>query len=91
MKKLQKGKKVTKKKIDIKSILKAILSFVLKYIYIIILTLPFIAMDIITRLFGKDIKFFTLFSFSPCLFTITWIILFVGITLSYKRKIGKIS
>ncbi len=83
-------KKTTKKTIDIKGILNKIKDFIFKYIYILFLALPFIAMDIITRLFGNSIKFFKLSSFSPNLFTFTWIILFVGITLSYKKKIGRI-
>ena len=89
MKKLQK-KKTSKKKFDIKRILNIVKDFVFKYIYIIVLTFPFIAMDIITRLFGKGIKFYKITSLAPNLFTLAWIILFVGLTLSYKKKIGRI-
>ena len=91
MKKLQKEKKkTTKKKIDVKKVLSIIKDFILKYIYILILILPFVAMDIITRLFGKGIKFYKISSLTPNLFTFTWIVLFVGLVLSYKKKIGKI-
>ena len=91
MKKLQKEKKkTTKKKIDVKKVLSIIKDFILKYIYILILTLPFVAMDIITRIFGKGIKFYKISSLTPNLFTFTWIVLFVGLVLSYKKKIGKI-
>jgi len=65
-------------------------NFIFKYGYIFILALPFIAMDIITRLFGSNINFYNIYSLSPNLFTFTWIILFVGLTLSFKKKIGKI-
>lgn len=52
--------------------------------------LPFIAMDIITRLFGNVIGFYKIYRLSPNLFTISWIILFIGISLGFKKKIGKI-
>ena len=54
------------------------------------MTLPFIAMDIITRLFGNVIGFYKIYRLSPNLFTISWIILFIGISLGFKKKIGKI-
>ena len=47
-------------------------------------------MDIITRLFGRNINFYKLFSLSPNMFTITWIVLFLGLTLGFKKRIGKI-
>ena len=69
--------------------LNKIIDFLNKYKYLLFLTLPFIAMDIITRLFGHDINFYGILSISPNLFTISWIILFIGISLGFKRKIGK--
>lgn len=60
-----------------------------KYKYLLFLSLPFIAMDIITRLFGHDINFYGILGISPNLFTISWIILFIGISLGFKKKIGK--
>ncbi len=67
----------------------SIKSFILKYIYILYLAIPFIAIDFITRLFGHDINFYEIYKLSPNLFTLSWIILFTGITLSFKKKIGK--
>ena len=73
----------------IKKIIDYIINFIYKYKYILFLSLPFIAMDIITRLFGRNISFYKLFKLTPNLFTLTWIILFVGLTISFKKKIGK--
>ena len=53
------------------------------------MSLPFLAMDIITRIIGYNIDFYDITGVSPNLFTITWIILFVGVTLSFKKKTGK--
>ena len=74
----------------IKKITDIIISFIYKYKYILFLLLPFIAMDIITRLFGHNIDFYSITKITPNMFTLTWIILFIGLTLSYKKKIGKI-
>ncbi len=78
---------MNKKKII--NILNIIKDFILKYKYIFFLTLPFIAMDIITRLFGSKIGFYKIYKLAPNLFTISWIILFVGLTLGFKKSIGK--
>lgn len=73
-----------------KLIIDKIITFIKDYKYIFFLALPFISMDIITRLFGRNINFYKLFSLSPNMFTITWIILFLGLTLGFKKRIGKI-
>ena len=51
--------------------------------------LPLLSMDIITRLFGYNIDFYDITGISPNLFTISWIILFIGLSLNLKKKIGK--
>ena len=43
-------------------------------------------MDIITRLFGYKIGFYPLFKFTPRLFSLAYIILFVGICLNIRHK-----
>ena len=63
--------------------------FISKYNYILFLILPFISMDLITRIFGINIDFYKIYKLSPNLFTLTWIILFVGISLSFNKKTGK--
>lgn len=75
---------------NIKNILEKISYFVNKYKYILFIILPLLAMDIITRTFGKDIDFYDIYKLSPNFFTISWLILFVGLTLSLKKKFGKI-
>jgi len=79
--------KIKKEKIiNILNILKV---FFINNLYIIYMSLPFFLMDIITRLFGKSIKFYQTYKLPPNLFTICWIILFIGLSLSFKNKIGK--
>ena len=84
-------KKIKKDEIisSLKLIINKIISFLITYKHIFILSIPFISMDIITRLFGNNIKYYKLFSFTPNMFTLTWIILFIGITLCIKKKISK--
>lgn len=72
-----------------KVFLDTIITFLHKYKYILIMSLPFIAMDLITRIFGNSINFYKIYRLAPNMFTISWIILFIGITLSFKKKIGK--
>ena len=60
-----------------------------KTINIILLALPFFIIDLITRILGLEIGFFKLGHIAPNLFNISWITLFVGLTISFKKKIGK--
>ena len=69
--------------------IKILIDYLKKYKYIFFLAIPFFLMDITTRAFGKDIHFYKLYRIAPNLFTISWIIFFVGLTLSFKKKIGK--
>ena len=85
MKALKKKKKNNVRKIIIDNIT----TFIYKYKYIVIMALPFIAMDIITRIFGNNINFYKIYRLAPNLFTLSWIILFIGLTLSFKKKVGK--
>ena len=71
------------------NILKFITNIIIKYKYLFYMILPLLSMDIITRLFGYNIDFYDITGISPNLFTISWIILFIGLSLSTKKKIGK--
>ena len=62
---------------------------IIKYNYLFFLVIPFIAMDVITGLYGNKIDFYNMPQLPPILFTISWIILFIGLTISLKKKIGK--
>lgn len=69
--------------------LSKIIPFFIKYKYLLILSIPFIIMDIFTRYYGEDINFYGLFKLPPNLFTILWIVLFIGLTVGFKKRIGK--
>ena len=69
---------------------KIVKAFIIKNKVVFLLALPFILIDLITRLMGHNIKFFSVYRLVPNLFTLTWVMLFLGICLSFKDKIGKI-
>ena len=73
----------------ITNVIQKIASFLYKYKYVFILAIPFIALDLITRAFGKGIHFYKLYRIAPNIFTLSWIVLFLGLTLSLKKSIGK--
>ena len=64
--------------------------YILKGLYILLLSTPFLIMDLFTRYFGRKIDFFELDALVPNLFTIIWIILILGICLSFKNNKRKI-
>ena len=70
-------------------IIKYIINFIINKQHIIYMSLPLISMDLITRFFGYNIDFYSITGISPNLFSLIWIILFIGITLCFKKKIGK--
>ena len=74
----------------LKKIIHKLHIFFKNYGYIFLLGFPLYAMDIITRLFGYKIHFYSIFNLSPLLFTLIWIFLFIGLTLGFKKKIGKV-
>lgn len=87
-------KKEVKKKENINEKLKIIKNkvkyFILKYYNILIISLPFILIDILTRILGYKIHFYRIGRLAPNLFTISYIILIIGISLSLEKKKGKI-
>lgn len=89
MKVLKRINKIINKENIIKY-LDIILDFIKEYKYIIYMALPFIVMDIIIRILAKDIDFYGGFELSTNLFITIWIFLFLGISLTLKKKIGKI-
>jgi len=54
------------------------------------MSLPFFILDIFTRYFGRKTDFFKLDALVPNLFTIIWIILILGVCLSFKNNKRKI-
>ena len=58
---------------------------------ILLLCCPFIIMDLFTRLFSGEITFYNVFKLSPRLFSLAYIILFIGIALNVTKKYSKIT
>ena len=82
--------KVLKKETEkLLKIIKFILNFLIKKQHIFYMSIPLIAMDLLTRIYGYNIDFYNITGISPNLFTLTWIILFIGLTLGTKKKFGK--
>ena len=82
--------KHTNYKEELKNILVKTKKFIKKYYYVLILVLPFILIDVITRILGHKIGFYKPLKLVPNLFTISWLFLVIGICLSIKNKKGKI-
>jgi len=70
-------------------LLKYILNFLIEKQHVFYMAFPLIAMDLITRIYGYNIDFYNITGISPNLFTLIWITLFLGLSLSLKKKIGK--
>ena len=85
----KKNNKIKKQNIDIKKILNKILDIIKKYYYILILALPFILIDLFTKILGYKILFYEIMKLVPILFTLSWIFFVLGASLFYKKKIGK--
>lgn len=64
--------------------------YLIKYYYILIIILPFILMDLTTRIIGRKINFFGITKLVPNLFTLIWIFLMIGISLFLEKRKGKI-
>ncbi len=73
----------------IKKELKKILKFIIDHKEYIYLVIPFILMDLFTRILGYKIDFYKIYRLVPNLFTLLWVCLFTGISISFKNKIGK--
>ena len=85
----KKNNKIKKQNIDIKKILNKILDIIKKYYYILILALPFILIDLFTKILGYKIHFYGIMKLVPILFTLSWIFFVLGASIFYKKKIGK--
>lgn len=91
-KEVQKKKKKTKIKYmkELNIVKEKIKIFAKKYKHIIIIILPFILIDILTRILGYKIHFYGILRLVPTLFTLSYILLGVGISLLLEKKKGKI-
>lgn len=92
-KEIKRNKKVKEKyklKINKEELKQNIKKFTLKYYYILIVSLPFILIDIITRILGHKIHFYGILRLVPILFTLSYITLGVASSLLLEKKKGKI-
>ena len=92
-KEIKRNKKVKEKyklKINKEELKQNIKKFTLKYYYILIVSLPFILIDIITRILGRKIHFYGILRLVPILFTLSYITLGVASSLLLEKKKGKI-
>ena len=87
---MKKEVKNKKKKNKFLKVINKVKDFLVKYKREIMLILPFIMMDLFTRILGYKIHFYSVFSIVPNLFTIIWVFLIVGVILSFKKSIGKV-
>ena len=90
IKRNKKAKKKYKLKINKEELKQNIKKFTLKYYYILIVSLPFILIDIITRILGHKIHFYGILRLVPILFTLSYITLGVASSLLLEKKKGKI-
>lgn len=96
MKKEVKKKKSKKKQCQIlnkKNINKSIVKvreFLKKNYYVILLFLPFILIDLITKILGIKTHFYGIIRFIPIMFTIIWLSLLIEISIFSKKKVGKV-
>ena len=57
---------------------------------ILLMILPFVIMDLFTRINGNSVSFYSLFKLTPRLFSIAYIVLFIGISLNIKGKYSRL-
>ena len=70
---------------------KNFINFIVQNRCTLYLTIPFILMDLITRIMGYKVSFFPAYYPIPNIFTIIWVILFIGIIRCLKGVAGKIA
>ena len=90
IKRNKKAKKKYKLKINKEELKQNIKKFTLKYYYVLIVSLPFILIDILTRILGHKIHFYGILRLVPILFTLSYITLGVASSLLLEKKKGKI-
>ena len=57
---------------------------------VLLMACPFVIMDLFTRIYGDSVSFYSFFRITPRLFSIAYIILFIGISLNIKNKYSKV-
>ena len=77
--------------INIKKFAKKTARYIAAHKYTIYLAIPFLLIDIFTRILGYKIVYFPVFYPGPNIFTLVWIFLFLGIITCLKGKGSKIA
>ena len=90
IKKILQSEKVRKIKKSIKNTYKTTKTYINKNKYLLWMMLPFALMEIFTFIFGLEISYVNYRIYAPVLFTICWIMLFMGISLSFKKIFSKL-
>ena len=90
---VKKKKKKGQKQIvlNINKLLNKLKQIIIENKNIVFLAIPFILIDIITRILGRKIHFFNILNPIPNLFTLVWIFLILGISINLNKKKGKIT
>ena len=57
---------------------------------IVFMTIPFILMDVLVLVFGRHISYNYYKLYGPILFSVSWITLFIGLSISFKKKYNRI-
>lgn len=58
--------------------------------FYILIGIPFILLDIFTRILSSKVDFFNVYAFVPNAFTFVWVYLFIGIASCVKKNNGKL-
>lgn len=67
-----------------------LLEFLKRHKNVILLALPLILMDVCTRALASHVTFYPLYYPVPNLFTLAWVVLFVGVSASLRGNWGRI-
>ena len=80
------------KKEKLKKLLLIIWNFITRkdVITILLMALPFVFMDLFTRIHGSAVSYYSLFRMTPRLFSFAYILLFIGVSLNIKKKYSKL-
>lgn len=75
----------------IKKLLKMSWQFIIRreVLVAIVMAMPFVFMDIFTRIHGNSVSFYSFFHLTPRIFSIAYIMLFVGIPLNINKRYSK--
>lgn len=77
------------KSIKIKGLYSKAKKKIIEHKYVLYMALPFILMELIIFIIGTNVSYINYRLYAPILFTIAYIMLFLGLALSFKKWIGK--